>query len=70
MDYSENGVPWFNGRNGLKYQIWSRRTKEFLQEQGHCIWLSVGARYDNSKRENTTTKYELKKNKKIEMDFV
>jgi hypothetical protein len=30
MDYSENGVPMFNGQNGFKYEMWSRRTKEFL----------------------------------------
>jgi hypothetical protein len=30
MDYSENGVPLFNGQNGLKYEMWSGRTKVFL----------------------------------------
>jgi hypothetical protein len=30
MDYSENGVPLFNGQNGLKYEIWNRSTKVFL----------------------------------------
>ena len=41
MDYSENGVPFLNGENGLKYEMWSRRSKVFLQAQGHYIWLSV-----------------------------
>jgi hypothetical protein len=41
MDYSENGVPMFNGQNGLKYEMWSRRTKVFLQEKGHYIWISI-----------------------------
>jgi hypothetical protein len=27
MDYSDNGVPMFNG---LKYEMWSRRMKVFL----------------------------------------
>jgi hypothetical protein len=32
MDYYENGVPFFNGHNGLKYEIWSGRMKVFLKE--------------------------------------
>jgi hypothetical protein len=70
MDYSENGVSLFNGKNGLKYELWSGRMKVFLQEQGYYIWLSVITGYDSSKREKTTTKKELKKNKKIAMDFI
>jgi hypothetical protein len=41
MDYSENGVPLFNGHNGLKYDMYSRRSKVFLWAHGHHIWLSV-----------------------------
>jgi hypothetical protein len=70
MDYSENGVPLFNGQNGLKYEIWSGRTKVFLQAQGYYIWLSFVIGYDSSKRENTAAKKELKKNNKITMDFI
>ena len=70
MDYSENGVPMFNGQNGFKYEIWSRRTEVFLQAQGHYIWLSVVTGYDSSKRAKTATKTELKKNNKIAMDFI
>jgi hypothetical protein len=70
MDYSENGVPLFNGQNGLKYELWSGRTKVFLQAQGYYIWLSVITGYDSSKREKTAAKKELKKNNKIAMDFI
>jgi hypothetical protein len=34
MDSSENGVPLFNGHNGLKYEIWSIRTKVFYRHKG------------------------------------
>ena len=60
----------FNGQNGLKYDMWSRRTKLFLQAQGHYIWLSVVTGYDNSKREKAAMKKELNKNNKIAMDFI
>jgi hypothetical protein len=70
MDYSENGVPMFNGQNGLKYEIWSIRMKIFLQAQGHYIWLSFVTGYDSSKRENIAAKKELKKNNKKKMDFI
>jgi hypothetical protein len=70
MDYSENGVPLFNGQNGLKYDMWSGRMKLFLQEQGYYIFLSVIIGYDSSKREKTAAKKELKKNNKIAMDFI
>jgi hypothetical protein len=55
MDYSENGVPMFNGQNGLKYEIWSGRMKVFLKAQGYDIWKSVATGYDSSKREKTTS---------------
>ena len=70
MDYSENGVLMFNGQNGFNYEMWSRRTKLFLQAQGHYIWLSVFIGYDSSKRVKTVAKKELNKNNKIEMDFI
>jgi hypothetical protein len=70
MDYSKNGVPMFNGQNGFKYEMWSRRTEVFLQAQGNYIWLSVVTGYDSSKRGYTATKKELKKNNKISMDFI
>jgi hypothetical protein len=31
MDYSKNGVLMFNGQNGFKYEMWSKRKKVFLQ---------------------------------------
>jgi hypothetical protein len=70
MDYSENGVPLFNGHNGLKYEIWSGRTKVFLEAQGYDIWKSIAIGYDSSKRAKAAAKKELKKNKKITMDFI
>jgi hypothetical protein len=70
MDYYENGVTIFNGMNGFKYDMWSRRMKLFLQEQGHYIWLLVVTAYDSSKRANIAAKKKLKKNNKIEMDFI
>jgi hypothetical protein len=65
MDYYENGVPLFNCQNGLKYEIWSGRTKVFLKAQGYDIWKSVAIGYDSSKREKTAAKKELKNNNKI-----
>jgi hypothetical protein len=46
----------FNGHNGLKYEMWRRRTKVFLQALGQYIWLSIVTGYDISKRENTAAK--------------
>jgi hypothetical protein len=70
MDYYENVVPMFNGQNGFNYGMWRIRTKVFLQAQGHYIWLSVVTGYDNLTRAKTEAKNELKKNKKIVMDFI
>ena len=70
MDYSENGVPMFNGQNGFKYEMWRKRMELFLQPQGHYIWLSIVTGYDSSKREKTVAKKELKKNIKIAMDYI
>ena len=70
MDYSENGVPIFNGHDGFKYDMWRRRKKVFLQAQGNYIWLSVVTGYDSSKRANIVAKKELKKNNKTTMDFI
>jgi hypothetical protein len=70
MDYFEDGIPMFNCQNGFKYEMWRIRMKVFLQANGHYIWLSVVTGYDSSKRAKTTAKKELKKNKKIVMDFI
>ena len=70
MDYSGNGVPLFNGHNGLKYEMWRKRMKIFLQAHGHYIWLLVVIRYDSSKWAKNSAKKELKKYKKIAMDFI
>jgi hypothetical protein len=65
-----NGVPVFNGQNGLDYEIWSRRKKTFLQARGYDIWYSFITIYNGSKKPNTATKKELKKKNKIAMDFI
>lgn len=70
MDYSENGVAFFNGQNGLKYELWRGRTKVFLQAHGYFMWLLVITGYDSSKREKIVAKKELKKNKKIAVDII
>jgi hypothetical protein len=70
MDYSKNGVPLFNGYNGLKCELWSGRKKLFLQEHGYYIWLSVVTGDDSSKMGKTVAKKELNKNNKIVMDFI
>jgi hypothetical protein len=33
-----NGIPWFNGQNGLNYEMWSKSMKTFLQAQGYDVW--------------------------------
>jgi hypothetical protein len=60
----------FNGQNVLKYEMWSRRTKVFLQAQGNYIWLSIVIGYDSLKREKDAAKKELNKYNKITMDFI
>jgi hypothetical protein len=70
MDYYENEVPMFNSYNGFKYEMWRRTIEVFLHVHGHYIWLSIVTGYDSSKRAKTATKKELKKNKKIAMDFI
>jgi hypothetical protein len=70
MDYSENGVPMFNGQNCFKYEIWRIRTEVFLQAHGHYIWLLVVIEYDSSKREKISAENELRKNKNKAMDLI
>ena len=70
MGYSENGVLIFNGQKSFKNEMWRRRMKVCLQAHGHYIGLSVFIGYDISKREKIAAKKELKKNNKIEMDFI
>jgi hypothetical protein len=70
MDYSKNGIPLLNGQNGLKYEKWRRSMEVFLHAQGNNIWLSLVTGYDSSKRAKTAANKELKKNKKITMDFI
>jgi hypothetical protein len=64
MECTKNGVPMFNGQNGLEYEMWSIRMRTFLKAQGYDIWYSVVTGYNATKKAKTTTKKELKKNKK------
>jgi hypothetical protein len=66
----DHGVPMVNGQNGFKSEMWSIRTKVFLQAQGHYIWLSVVTGYNSSKRAKTAAKKEWRKNNKIATDFI
>jgi hypothetical protein len=49
MEYTENGVPLFNGQNGLEYEMWSIRKRTFLKAQGYDIWYSVVTGYNATK---------------------
>jgi hypothetical protein len=44
--------------------------KVFLQEQGYDVWNSVVTGYNATNKPKTATKKELKRNKKITMDFI
>ena len=45
--------------------------KFILQAQGYDVWQSVVSRYTTTKKPpKTATKKELKRNNKIEMDFI
>jgi hypothetical protein len=48
----------FYGQNGLDYEIWSRKMKTCLQEQGYAIWYSIVIGYNGSKKPKTSTKKE------------
>jgi hypothetical protein len=62
--FSMNGVPMFNGQNGLDYELWSRRMKTFLQAHGYDVWHSVVTGYNATKKPKTATKKELKRTTK------
>jgi hypothetical protein len=65
-----NRVPILFGQSGLEYEHWRLRTRTFLKAQGYDIWQSVVTGYNATKKPNTAAKKELKKNNKIEMDFI
>jgi hypothetical protein len=54
----------------MKYEIWNTKMKKFLQAQGCDVWKLVVIGYNASKKPKTIAKKELKKNKKITMDFI
>jgi hypothetical protein len=43
---------------------------KFLGAQGYDVWYSIFTRYPGSKKQKTLAKRELKRNKKIAMDFI
>jgi hypothetical protein len=60
----------FDGQSGLKYDMWSIRIRTFLEAQRYDILYSFVTGYNATKKAKTTSKKELKKNKKIAMDFI
>jgi hypothetical protein len=68
--FSLNGVPMFNGQKGLKYELWSIRMKTFLKAHGYDIRKSVVSGYNATKKPKNVAKKELKRNKKITLDFI
>jgi hypothetical protein len=68
MDYTDNGTPIFIGHN---YDIWNPRMKVFLEAHAYDVRYSVVIGYTTkNKPMKTTTKKELKRNKKITMDAI
>jgi hypothetical protein len=65
-----NGIPQFDGQNGLKYEMWSNVMQFFLQAQWYDVWYSFVTGYTISRKPNTAAKKELKRNNKIAMDFI
>jgi hypothetical protein len=68
--YKDNGISWFDGHIGLKYEMWNNKMKTFLGAQGYDVWYSIVTGYTSPKKPKTTTKKELKRNNKMEMDFI
>jgi hypothetical protein len=50
--------------------MWNIRMKIFLKGQGYDIWQSIVTGYNATKKPNTATKKELKRNNKIVMYFI
>jgi hypothetical protein len=68
--YTYNGIKWFDGQIVHNYEMCNIRMKTFLQEQGYDVSQSVVIGYTATKKLNTTTKKELKRNNKLAMDFI
>jgi hypothetical protein len=60
----------FDGQIGLKYEMWNKNMKVFLQAHGYDVWHLVVTGYTSSKKPKTASKKELKRNNKIAMDFI
>jgi hypothetical protein len=56
MESTENGVPMFNGQSGLKFEIWSTKTRTFLGAHGYDILQSVVTGYNATKKSKTSAK--------------
>jgi hypothetical protein len=39
--YKANGIPWFDGHISMKYEMWNKNMKVFLQAQGYDVWHSI-----------------------------
>jgi hypothetical protein len=70
MECSVNGAPMFKGKSGMKYEMWSKRMKTFLQAQGYDVWHSVVTGYNATKKPKTVAKEELKRKNKIAFDAI
>jgi hypothetical protein len=71
MECSVNGETMFNGQKGMKYEMWSIRMKTFLQARGYDVWKLLVTGYTTTKKPpKTAAKKDLKRKKKIAMDFI
>jgi hypothetical protein len=68
--YIANGISWFDGHIGKRYEMGSIKMETFLQAHGYDIWKSVVTRYTATNKLKTATKKKLKRNNKIVMDFI
>jgi hypothetical protein len=54
----------------MKYDMWRKRMKTFLEAQGYDVWHLVVTGYNSTKKPKTISKKELKRNNKIALDFI
>jgi hypothetical protein len=54
--YRSNGILRFDGQIGLKYDMWNKKMKTFLQAQGYNVWYSVIIGYTGPKKPKNATK--------------
>jgi hypothetical protein len=68
--YIDNGIPLFDGLIGHNYEMWNIRMKTCLQAHGYDVWKSIVIGYTTTKKPKIAAKKELKRNNKVEMDFI